>query len=309
MADMPAYCEEILNMIDWANGDPATSKWARMRADAGHPEPFNLKYVGIGNEDLISTAFEERCKMITEAIKARYPDIVVCGTAGPFHYPSSDYIEGWKYANANRKSIDMVDEHYYESPGWFLHHQDYYDGYDRHAAKVYLGEWASRTSTMESALAEALYLCSLERNGDVVAMTSYAPLLCKEGYANWNPDMIYFNNDSIVRLTPSYHTQRLWGTSGGDRYVSSALDLPSDLRYRVAASVVEDTASGKTYLKLVNALPREVQLQVSGLTIPAGAKIERMSGGVGDKEATLTHLTASGQQLTLPPYSVSVIGW
>lgn len=145
MSDMPAYCQEILDLIEWANGDPATSKWAKMRADAGHPEPFNLKYIGIGNEDIISTTFEERYEMICKAIKQKYPNIIVCGTVGPFHDPSADYVEGWKFAKAHHDIIDMVDEHYYESPGWFMHHQNYYDDYDRKGPKVYLGEYASRT--------------------------------------------------------------------------------------------------------------------------------------------------------------------
>ena len=307
MADMPAYCQEILDMIEWANGDPATSKWAKMRADAGHPAPFNLKYIGIGNEDIISTVFEERFKMIAEAVKKKYPDMVLCGTVGPFHDLSADYVEGWKFANAHRDIIDMVDEHYYESPGWFMHHQDYYDQYDRQGVKVYLGEWASRTRTMESALAEALYLCALERNADVVTMSSYAPLLCKEGYANWNPNMIYFDNDTITALTPSYHTQRLWGTYSGNRYVSSTLELPESLRYRVAASVVTDTRTHKVYLKLVNALPAEVSLSIAGLSIPEGSKIERISGKVTDQAATLETTTVGGAVQKLPPYSVSVI--
>ncbi|MBQ6659250.1 MAG: alpha-N-arabinofuranosidase, partial [Prevotella sp.] len=94
MKDMPAYIQELLDLIDWANGDPATSKWARMRADAGHPKPFNLKYIGIGNEDIISTVFEERYEMICKAIRAKYPEIKICGTVGPFHTPSADYLEG-----------------------------------------------------------------------------------------------------------------------------------------------------------------------------------------------------------------------
>ncbi len=307
MADMPAYCQEILDMIEWANGDPATSKWAKMRADAGHPAPFNLKYIGIGNEDIISTVFEERFKMIAEAVKKKYPDMVLCGTVGPFHDPSADYVEGWKFANAHRDIIDMVDEHYYESPGWFMHHQDYYDQYDRQGVKVYLGEWASRTRTMESALAEALYLCALERNADVVTMSSYAPLLCKEGYVNWNPNMIYFNNDTITSLTPSYHTQRLWGTYSGNRYVASTLQLPEPLRHRVSASVVTDTATRKVYVKLVNALPAEVDLSIEGLSIPEGTKMERMSGQVTDQRANIETTVTGGQVQKLLPYSVSVI--
>lgn len=304
MEDMPAYCQEILDMIEWANGDPAKSKWAKMRADAGHPEPFNLKYVGIGNEDIISTVFEERCLMICKAIKEKYPDIVVCGTVGPFHYPSADYIEGWRFAKENKQFIDMVDEHYYESPGWFLNNQDYYDGYDRKAPKVYLGEWASRTRTMESALVEAMHLCHIEKNADVVVMTSYAPLLCKEKHHNWNPNMIYFDNTNIT-LTPSYHTQKLFSVNGGDRYVASTLRVPEGLENRVAASVVTDSKSGKKYVKLVNALPSTLKLNVSGLDISGNTAIEGFQGMPADKAVQPADgVKVEGSVITLPPYTV-----
>ncbi len=141
MSEMPQYIQDVLDLVEWANGDPATSKWAKMRADAGHPAPFNLKMIGIGNEDLISTDFEQRYLMICKAVKQKYPQLEVVGTVGPFHFPSSDYIEGWKIARENKRWIDAVDEHYYEQPGWFLNHQDYYDHYDRKAPKVYLGEY------------------------------------------------------------------------------------------------------------------------------------------------------------------------
>ena len=304
MEDMPAYCQEILDMIEWANGDPAKSKWAKMRADAGHPEPFNLKYVGIGNEDIISTVFEERCLMICKAIKEKYPDIVVCGTVGPFHDPSADYIEGWRFAKENSRYIDMVDEHYYESPGWFLNNQDYYDGYDRKAPKVYLGEWASRTRTMESALVEAMHLCHIEKNADVVVMTSYAPLLCKEKHHNWNPNMIYFDNTNIT-LTPSYHTQKLFSVNGGDRYVASTLRVPEGLENRVAASVVTDSKSGKKYVKLVNALPSTLKLNVSGLDISGNTAIEGFRGMPADKAVQPADgVKVEGSAITLPPYTV-----
>ena len=310
MDQMPAYIQEILDMIEWANGDPATSKWAKMRADAGHPAPFNLKYVGIGNEDLISTAFEERCLMICKAIKEKYPDIVVCGTVGPFHDPSSDYIEGWKFANAHKDVFDMVDEHYYESTGWYMAHQDYYDNYDRNAAKVYLGEWASRTRTMESALVEAMHLCHIERNADVVVMTSYAPLLCKEGHHNWNPNMIYFDNTSL-KLTPSYHTQRLFSVNGGDKYVESTLSVDEKLANRVSASVVRDSKTGRTYLKVVNALPSKLRLDVAGLSLGSNPAIEGFYGNPGDTSAKMfdgeVAATVNAGTLTMPPYSVCAV--
>ena len=307
MADMLAYCQEILNMIEWANGDPTTSKWAKMRADAGHPAPFHLKYIGIGNEDLVSTIFEERYEMICKAIKQKYPDIIVCGTVGPFHNPSADYIEGWRFAKAHHDLIDMVDEHYYESPGWFLHHQDYYDDYDRKGPKVYLGEWASRDRRVENALVEAIHLCNVERNGDIVSMASYAPLLCNEAHQNWNPDMIYFNFDSITALTPSYYTQQLWGNSAGDRYLASRFSLPDNIRYRVASSVVRDQKTGTTWVKLVNALPQSLTVDVKGLVIPSGAEAVGFSEQPSDKNVKVETTRVSGPTIMLKPYSVTVI--
>ncbi len=309
MDEMPAYVDELLHLIEWANADPATSQWARMRADAGHPEPFHLKYIGIGNEDIISTVFEERYEMICRAIRAKYPDIRICGTVGPFHTPSADYIEGWDFTKKHADLQFMTDEHYYESTGWFMHNRNYYDSYDRRAPKVYLGEWAASTRTkrpnVETALAEALYLTDIERNGDVVHMTSYAPMLSKDGHSNWNPDMIYFSNTE-VRPTMAYEVQRLFGNYCGDRYVSSELRLDnSDLAYRVGASVVRDSKTGKTFVKLVNALPVELNLSVEGLSLN-GARGEGFSGKPEDQKAECLPLTL-GEHITLPPYSLSVV--
>ena len=275
MAEMPQYVQDVLDLVEWANGDPSTSKWAKMRADAGHPAPFNLKMVGIGNEDLISTDFEKRYLMICKALKQKHPEIEVIGTVGPFHYPSSDYIEGWKIAKENKQWIDAVDEHYYEKPGWFINHQDYYDNYDRKAPKVYLGEYAANgNNELDRALAEGIHLCNVERNADVVEMTSYAPLLCKNGYCNWNPDMIYFDNSEKIRLTESYKMQKMFGQHAGDTYIASELNLSAALKRYVGTSVVKDSKTGKTWLKVVNALPRTLKLQVSGL----GDKVVEVKG-------------------------------
>lgn len=275
MAEMPQYVQDVLDLVEWANGAPSTSKWAKMRADAGHPAPFNLKMVGIGNEDLISTDFEKRYLMICKALKQKHPEIEVIGTVGPFHYPSSDYIEGWKIAKENKQWIDAVDEHYYEKPGWFINHQDYYDNYDRKAPKVYLGEYAANgNNELDRALAEGIHLCNVERNADVVEMTSYAPLLCKNGYSNWNPDMIYFDNSEKIRLTESYKMQKMFGQHAGDTYIASELNLSAALKRYVGTSVVKNSKTGKTWLKVVNALPRTLKLQVSGL----GDKVVEVKG-------------------------------
>lgn len=275
MSEMPQYVQDVLDLVEWANGDPSTSKWAKMRADAGHPAPFNLKMVGIGNEDLISTDFEKRYLMICKALKEKHPEIEVIGTVGPFHYPSSDYIEGWKIAKENKQWIDAVDEHYYEKPGWFINHQDYYDNYDCKAPKVYLGEYAANgNNELDRALAEGIHLCNVERNADVVEMTSYAPLLCKNGYSNWNPDMIYFDNSAKIRLTESYKMQKMFGQHAGDSYIASELKLSAALKRYVGTSVVKDSKTGKIWLKVVNALPRTLKLQVSGL----GDKVVEVKG-------------------------------
>ena len=309
MADMPQYIDELLHLIEWANGDPATSEWARKRAEAGHPEPFGLKYIGIGNEDIISTVFEERYEMICRAIRQHYPDIKICGTVGPFHTPSADYIEGWDFVKRNPDLQYMTDEHYYESTGWFLHNRDYYDRYDRSGTKVYLGEWAASTNVkrpnMETALAEALYLTDIERNGDVVEMTSYAPMLAKDGHHNWNPDMIYFSN-TAVRPTTAYHVQRLFSVYSGDRYVKAKLTVADDsLAHRVGASVVCDSKSGKRYVKLVNALPVEMCVNLDGIDFE-GAKGEQLAGEPTDQRAT-TRSIELGREVVLPKYSVTVV--
>ena len=311
MTEMPSFIDELCNLIDWANGDPATSEWARKRAEAGHPEPFHLKYIGIGNEDIISTVFEERYEMICRAIHAKYPDIKICGTVGPFHAPSADYTEGWDFTRKHPDLQYMVDEHYYESTGWFMHNRDYYDSYDRQGTKVYLGEWAASTSVkrpnLETALAEALYLTDIERNGDVVVMTSYAPMLCKEGHSNWNPDMIYFSNTRI-RTTPAYEVQRLFSIYGGDRYVSTRLEINQAYRHRVGASLVRDTKTSRRYLKLVNALPVPLFLSTIGLPeLPATVECQDFTGNSIDDQKAATQRVTTSKPLNLPPYTMRII--
>ncbi len=319
MEQMDEYVEEILNLIEWANGDPKKSKWAKMRADAGHPKPFNLKYLGIGNEDLITDVFEERFKMIYDAVQAKYPDIVVIGTVGPF-YEGTDYEEGWDLAT--RYKVPMVDEHYYNTPGWFLNNQDYYDKYDRNKSKVYLGEYAThihrRATNIQTALVDALHLTNVERNGDVVSMTSYAPLLAKEGHTQWNPDLIYFNNRE-VKPTVEYFVQKLFSLNSGTHYLPARLDGKElhrqDIRKRIAYSVVRDEVSGDVILKLVNLLPSTVKMDIdlSSLGEVGTQAIRTVLAGkdINDNKARPVEDTIQldGLQLhqELPAYSLTVI--
>lgn len=311
MSEMDEYIQDILDLIEWANGDQ-TTKWGKLRAAAGHAKPFNLKYIGIGNEDLISDIFEERFTMIFNAIRKKHPEITVIGTVGPF-YKGTDYEEGWELAN--KLKIPMVDEHYYETPGWFIHNQDFYDRYDRAASKVYLGEYASRGNTMYNALSEALYLTALERNGDVVHMTSYAPLLAKEGRTQWNPDLIYFNNAEI-KPTVNYEVQKLFGNHTGTEYLPGTIavsDKQDAVKKRIAFSVVRDAKSKDIIVKLVNVLPVAVNTSVdlNGIAILDNqASRIILQGNPGDKKAN--HIQSAfpiSEKFTseLPPYSLTVI--
>lgn len=261
MDQMDSYIQDILDLIEWANGDIHT-KWGKIRAEEGHPKPFNLKSIGIGNEDLITDVFAVRYKMIYEAIKKQHPEITVIGTVGPT-FEGTDYTEGWKIAT--KLAVPIVDEHYYQSPGWFIYNQDFYDKYDRNKAKVYLGEYASWGSTVYNALSEALYLASLERNGDIVHMASYAPLLAKKDHTQWNPDLIYFSNTE-VKPTVNYFVQKLYGNNSGDIYLPCQIllsDKNEKVDKRFAVSVVRDTQTNDMIVKMVNLLPVEINAKVN----------------------------------------------
>jgi len=316
MCQMGDYVQDVLDLIEWANGDPKKSKWAKMRADAGHPKPFNLKYVGVGNEDLITDVFEERFTMIYNAVKEKYPEIVVIGTVGPFS-EGTDYVEGWNVAT--KLDVPMVDEHYYQPPGWFIHNQDYYDRYDRNKSKVYLGEYAAhlpgRPVNIETALAEALYLTTLERNGDVVSMTSYAPLLAKEGFTQWNPDLIYFNNTE-VKPTVGYQVQKLYGQNAGNEYLSGKLSVTTDredVRKRVATSVVRNSLTNEVIIKMVNMLPVVVKsnIKLENINLPeTNASVTLLTGKPDDKTAkpVASTMTISNEFVyEMPAYSFVVI--
>ena len=318
MDQMDEYIQEIFDLIEWANGDPKKNKWAKMRADAGHPKPFNLKYLGVGNEDLISEVFEERFKMISAAINAKYPEIEIVGTAGPF-YEGSDYVEGWRVAT--EAGIPYIDEHYYNPPGWFINNQDFYDRYDRSKSKVYLGEYAAhvpnRHVNIETALAEALHLINVERNGDVVALTSYAPLLAKEKFTQWNPDLIYFNNTE-VKPTVGYHVQKLFGQNAGETYIPNKIsvsDKNPEIGKRIACSAVKDSKSGDIIIKVVNILPVETKVNFDltsmGIDKDKFDVIHTvLKGTPDDRKALPVETIISPEELTelnLPAYSFTVL--
>ena len=249
MSEMDEWVNEALDLIEWANGD-ATTKWGRLRAEAGHPKPFNLKYLGLGNEERISPEFIERFKYIYERVHSAHPEIVIVGTAGPGSHPGNrDFEEGWKLAD--EIGLDILDEHYYEPRDYFLKSRQY-DNYPRNRkTKVYLGEYAAKDKKLIDALAEGLYLLHVERNGDIVAMTSYAPLFARKNATNWNPDLIYFDNERPY-LTCSYYVQQMFGQSSGNYYYGDCVKIENGTELQ-GQSVILNTKTRQLFVKICNA--------------------------------------------------------
>ncbi|NEC87257.1 alpha-L-arabinofuranosidase C-terminal domain-containing protein [Streptomyces sp. SID12501] len=217
------HIQDTLDLIEFANGS-VKSEWGRKRAQLGHPKPFHLTHIEVGNEENLPNEFFARFTEFRTAIEAKYPDITIISNSGPDD-SGSTFDTAWKL---NRDAdVDMVDEHYYNSTNWFLQNNDRYDSYDRNGPKVFLGEYASRGNTFKNALSEAAFMTGLERNADVVKLASYAPLLSNEDYVQWSPDMIWFNNHASWG-SPSYEVQKLFMNNVGDRVVpTTATGTPS----------------------------------------------------------------------------------
>ncbi len=202
------WVQEALDLIEFANG-AADTKWGSVRAEMGHPQPFNMEYLGIGNEE-IGDGFFERYPYFHNAIREKYPEIKIINTAGPFAV-GEGYDVGWE--SAKKYGSDLVDEHYYSSPEWFLANMHHYEDYDANGPKVFLGEYASWGNTYYNAIVEAAYMTHLERS-KAVALACYAPMLCNVDYVNWKPDMLWFNNHEIMK-TPNYYVQKLFMENQG----------------------------------------------------------------------------------------------
>lgn len=223
MEELGPWVQDALDLVEFANG-PITSKWGKLRAEMGHPEPFNLKYLGVGNEQWMEGYFE-RYLVFHAALKQRYPDLQVVSTSGP---QASDpfYHYAWSRFRSDIDA-DVVDEHYYRPPQWFLSNSTRYDEYDRSGPTVFAGEFAAhepdRASTLRAAVAEAAFMTGLWRNADVVSMASYAPLFARVGAVQWAPDLIWFDNTRSYG-TPSYYVQAMYGENVPDAAVPVTLD-------------------------------------------------------------------------------------
>lgn len=319
------YIQDALDLIEFANGGPDTP-WGRVRTEMGHPEPFGMKYLGIGNEQW-GPEYAERLALFTRALRESHPEIEIVGSSGPF--AAGDFFEfGWE--KMKELGVDLVDEHYYMSADWFRQNAGRYDSYDRSGPKVFAGEYAAQSvrttspenrNNWECALSEAAFITGLERNADLVVMTSYAPLMAHADGWQWTPDLIWFNNLESYG-TANYYVQKLFATNNGTHLLEiSSEGRPLSGQQGLYASAELDKKSGQLIVKLVNTedRARDLKLEVAGGKLGRKARLSILRGeapgAVNSFEAPLAvspveemmNLGGSEIRLSLSPASLTVL--
>lgn len=262
-----AYVQDILDLIEYANGDATTSYWGALRAANGSEEPFNLKYIGLGNENW-GEIYERNFRELYKAVKADYPEITVISSSGTW-LEGEAFDNCWEWIDKDFKDT-IVDEHYYTNDSYLINNNNRYDSYDRNSAHVFVGEYAATSpgfgtlqtkSNIYEAAEEASYLTGIERNGDIVDMASYAPTFAKVNAQCWNVNLIWFDSQEIV-LTPSYYTQMLFANNYGSEYVASSFANGETAENGVYQSVTVDEDEQVMYVKLVNTSGKETSVDV-----------------------------------------------
>jgi alpha-L-arabinofuranosidase len=280
--ELDPYIQDALDLIEFANGD-VTTKWGKLRLSMGHPAPFNLKFIGVGNEQW-EEQYIERYKIFEKVLKSKHPEIKIIAGAGPSE--SGKYFD-LAWSELKKLSPDLIDEHYYMQPEWFFKNAGRYDNYDRKGIKVFAGEYAAHwkdskepesRNSWYSALAEAAFMTGLERNADVVNMASYAPLLAHVEAWQWRPDLIWFDNLNSIG-TPNYYVQKIFSNFKGTQVIPVLCDgknlTGQDSLY---SSATIDRNSGKVYIKLVNisSESRAVSLNLQGLSFNKECLVETL---------------------------------
>jgi alpha-N-arabinofuranosidase len=313
------YVRDALDLIEFANG-PVTSPWGKLRAEMGHPEPFHLTMIGVGNEQW-GTRYVERYKVFAAALKAQHPEIKLVVAAGPL--PSGEPFDSM-WATWRTLKADIVDEHYYMSPEWFLANSGRYDHYDRSGPKVFAGEYAAQTVGMTSAenrnnwkaaITEAAFMTGLERNGDVVQMASYAPLMAHVDAWQWKPDEIWFDNLRSYG-TPDYYVQSLFANNTGTRVVPATPQAEAGLY----TSAVLDERTHELVVKVIHYAPssRAAEIRLNGVSFSGAVKVTTLESADLTAENSFDHPKAVAPEsstveatggvipVELRPYSVTV---
>jgi alpha-L-arabinofuranosidase len=293
LESLQPYIDDALDLIEFANG-PADSTWGARRAAMGHPEPFGMKLLGIGNEQW-GPEYIERYKEFARAVKEKYPDIELVTSAGPS--PADERFQ-YLWPQLRELNADIVDEHSYANPQWFYEAATRYDGYSRRGPQVFMGEYAAQSvaiaspdnrNTLECALAEAAFITGLERNSDVVTMSSYAPLFGHEEAWQWRPDLIWFDNLESY-ATPNYYVQQLFSLNRGDEVLPTAIEdggapaAPALPRLYATASGYDD---GDITIKVVNSADEAIEttVRLTGLDGEHAAGATVLSGELQDENS------------------------
>ena len=269
------YIQDALDLVEFANG-PVDSKWGKVRADMGHPEPFNLKYLGVGNEQWdydeqhggFGPVFTERLKKFSDALRSKYPTLKLIGTTGP-------NSEGWDFdllqPRMKELKVDLYDEHYYRNEQWFLSHGLRYDSYDRKGPRVFAGEYAchgrgKKWNHFETSLYEAAHMTGIERNADLVHMATYAPLFAHVEGWQWRPDAIWFDNLRSFKSV-SYYVQQMFAMNKGTNVLSLTMQgkpvAGQEGQDGLFASSVFDKQTGEVIIKVVNTSKQSQPLQLN----------------------------------------------
>ncbi len=313
--ELDEYIQDALDLIEFANG-PADSEWGSKRAEMGHPAPFNLKYLAIGNEQWNEKYFE-RYEAFQKVIAPKYPDIMLISSSGPYA-GGREFENAWNWLDGKGRDFAFaVDEHYYVPSNWMFNNVHRYDNYDRSMPKVFAGEYAChisgpqpRPNNLEAALAEAAMMTGFERNGDVVHLAAYAPLFAREGFTQWTPDLIFVNNHEIM-LTPSYYVQKMFSHNLPDYAVEYTCNCGEHLY------ITAGIKGSETIVKIVNNANRPVTVSLDC----CGGTAEYLTAeGAGPREILGAKNTMKdkdvvkpvtekfdGAEYTLKPYSFTVI--
>lgn len=321
LCDLEPFIQDALDLVEFANGD-TTTRWGKERVKMGHSEPFNLKYIGIGNEQW-GKEYTERLELFVKAFRKKCPDVKIIGSSGPWA-DGEDFDYLWP--EMKRLKVDLVDEHYYKDPQWFLKNADRYDGYNRKGPAVFAGEYAAHATNginnFQSALSEAAFMTGLERNADIVHMTAYAPLLAHVDGYQWRPDLIWFDNLRIVK-TPNYYIQQLFSNNKGTHTASLKTEgKPVIGQQGVYASAVYDEIQCCYILKIVNTNPekRTIEIELKGIlkkssvqtiqfaTICNNPEVENTLDQPDRIIPQFTHQVIPGNEiiLTTNPYSLTL---
>ncbi|PIB34693.1 alpha-L-arabinofuranosidase [Reichenbachiella sp. 5M10] len=277
MDQLDPYIEDALDLIEFANGGTDT-EWGSLRAEMGHPEPFDMKYIGVGNEQW-GPEYIKRYKVFDAAIKARYPEMIVVSGSGPF--PEGEQFD-YAMQELIEMNVEIIDEHFYNSPEWFLANAKRYDDYDRNGPKIFAGEYAAQSvaiaspdnkNNWECALSEAAFMTGLERNAEVVNLTSYAPLFAHADGWQWTPDMIWFNNLDAYG-TANYYVQKLYANNPGTHVIPLQRDgeavTGQDGLY---ASATRDEKAGGLIIKIVNTNNSAMQANFDVVGVELGDQV------------------------------------